>query len=117
MDGIFYLTGMLNENTAELVFTPDAVIEKIAIVEELVHAAPAIEGWKFTALKPATDIANLGIRMAGFDFESKNMNFYSIDYPEYPDEIEIVIVHDDFDKVNENTIINGCYITLKIIGD
>jgi len=47
-DGYFYLTGMHDKNTIELVLTADGNIKNIAFVEELVHAAPKIDGWKFT---------------------------------------------------------------------
>lgn len=63
-DGFFFLAGMLDENTAELVITPDGAVKNIVFAEELVAAAPVIPGWKFTALKPALDIANVRI-----DFE------------------------------------------------
>src|SRR4051812_1581847 len=52
-DGFWYLTGMYDDNAAELVITADGTIKNIVFVEELVLAAPNIEGWKFTALKPS----------------------------------------------------------------
>src|SRR5687767_6937132 len=51
-DGFFYLTGMFDDHTAELVFTADGAIKNFVFIEELVHTAPTIKGWKFTALKP-----------------------------------------------------------------
>lgn len=63
-DGYFYLTGMFDDNTAELVFTPDGNRKNIIFFEELVSSAPSIPNWKFTALKPALDIENINIRMA-----------------------------------------------------
>ena len=41
-DGFYYLTGMANGTTAELVFTADGAIKNIAFVEALVKAAPKI---------------------------------------------------------------------------
>lgn len=35
-DGFFYLTGMLDDNTAELILTADGTIKNIVFVEELV---------------------------------------------------------------------------------
>jgi hypothetical protein len=58
-DGFFFLTGMLDDNTAELVLTADGNIKNIVFVEELVAAAPQIDDWKFTALKPALDIKDV----------------------------------------------------------
>lgn len=62
-DGFFYLTGMFDDNTVELILTPDGTIKNIVFVEELVASAPKISGWKFTALKPALDIENVNINM------------------------------------------------------
>ena len=111
-DGFFYLTGMYDNETAELVITPDGIIKNIVFVEELVNAAPPIQGWKFTALKPALDIKDVSIHMAGYKFSDDNLNFYSNDNADYPDEIEIIIVHDDFSEENKSTITNGTYIFL-----
>ena len=52
---IYFLAGMFDEHTAELILTPDGAIRNIFLVEELVDSAPEINGWKFTALKPATN--------------------------------------------------------------
>ncbi|MBE8712145.1 DUF695 domain-containing protein [Sphingobacterium hungaricum] len=111
-DGYFYLTGMLDENTVDLVFTADGNTKNIVFIEELVEQAPKIEGWKFTANKPATNIDHIGIRMGGYTFDSSNLFFYSNDYPEYPDEIDISIIHDDRTEENKEAIGNGTYIFL-----
>jgi len=111
-DGFWYLAGMYDDNTSELVITPDGTIKNIAFVEELVQAAPKMTNWKFTALKPALDLENVRIDMAGYTFDSENLSFYSIDHKNYPDEIEIVIVHNDYNEQDESTIINGTYIFL-----
>lgn len=111
-DGFFYMVGMLDNNTAELVLTPDGIINNIVFVEELVDAAPAIPNWKFTALKPALDIENIGIKMDGYKFDGENLSFYVIDHPNYPDEIDIVIVHNDYNEEDKSTIINGTFIFL-----
>lgn len=111
-EGFFFLTGMYDENTVELVFTPDGNIKNIVFVEELVRTAPSIPGWKFTALKPAVDIDGLSISMSGFEFDKKNLFFFSNDHSEYPDEIDITLVHQGFDEKDEKTITNGSYIFL-----
>ncbi len=111
-DGYFYLTGMLDDNTAELVLTPDGIVKNIVFVEELVKSAPTISNWKFTALKPALDIENVRIEMAGYSFDSENLSFYSIDNNNYPDEVDIVIVHNDYKEEDKSTITNGTFIFL-----
>ncbi len=111
-EGYFFLAGMLNDDTAELILTADGNVKNLVFVEELVEAAPNITGWKFKAHKPAIDIENVSIRMGGYKFESENLSFYPNEYSEYPDEIAITIVHDDYNEENKNTIINGSYIFL-----
>ncbi len=111
-DGFWYLAGMYDDNISELVLTPDGVIKNIVFVEELVQAAPKMVDWKFTALKPAIDIKNVRIKMADYIFDKENLSFYSIDHKNYPDEIDIVVVHNDYNERDESTIINGTYIFL-----
>jgi hypothetical protein len=111
-EGYFYLTGMYDDNTAELVLTADGNAKNIVFVEELVEQAPIINGWKFTALKPAMHIKNVSINMAGYKFDGDNIFFYSNDYEEYPDEIDICVIHNDLTEENRSQIANGTYISL-----
>ena len=111
-DGFFYLTGMFDDNTVELVLTADGNTRNIVFIEELVEQAPKIYGWKFTALKPAMDIENVVINMAGYKFDSENLFFYSNDYAEYPDEVDICVVHNEMTEENKQRIGNGTYIFL-----
>jgi hypothetical protein len=111
-DGYFFTAGMVDKNTAELKFTVEGVIKHIVFAEELVAAAPAIEGWRFTALKPELNMNDLILTMGECDFNDKNISFYSTEYPEYPDEIDITIVHHDLTKENKDTIVKGTYIFL-----
>ncbi|MFN4027897.1 MAG: DUF695 domain-containing protein [Flavobacterium sp.] len=111
-DGYFYLTGMYDDNTVELVLTADGNTKNIVFIEELVEQAPKINGWKFTALKPAMDIENVAINMAGYKFDSDNLFFYSNDYADYPDEIDICVIHNDRTEENKKQIGNGIYIFL-----
>lgn len=110
--GFYYLTGMYNNETVELVITADGAIKNIVFVEELIQAAPKIDGWKFTALKPALDIKDISIEMADYKFNYKNLNFYSNHSDNFPDEIDITIIYKDLTEENKLTIINGVYIFL-----
>jgi Family of unknown function (DUF695) len=112
MEGIYYLTGMYDDQTAELIFTAEGNVKLIPFVEDLVSAAPPMERWKFTALKPALDIEDVSIQMAGHQFDEKNIRFYSNDHPAYPDEIDIAVLHEDLDEENRSKMINGVYIFL-----
>lgn len=111
-DGYFYLTGMYDENTVELVLTADGNTKNIVFIEELVEQAPKINGWKFTALKPALEIENVAINMAGYKFDSNNLFFYSNDHSDYPDEIDVTVIHNDRTEENKQQIGNGTYIFL-----
>lgn len=111
-DGHYYVTGMYDDNTVELVLTADGTIKNIVFVEELVEAAPKIEGWKFTALKPSLKIEDVTIKMGGIEFSSENLFFYSNEFPNYPDEIDLCIIHNDMTDDNRQQIINGTYIFL-----
>lgn len=109
---IYFLAGMIDDQTVELVLTPDGVIRNIYIIEELVNTAPNIEGWKFTALKPAVDIKNVGIRFDNLELNADNLKFYPIIHKGYPDEIDLTIVYDDFVEDKKEFITNGVYIFL-----
>jgi uncharacterized protein DUF695 len=111
-EGFLYLTGMYNDNTVELIFTADGGTKNIVFVEELVNAAPVMNGWKITSLKPELDIANVNIEMNGYKFSNDNIKFYSEDNFNYPDEIEITFVHNDLDEYNKEDILNGIYVLL-----
>lgn len=111
-EGYYYVTGMYDDNTVELVLTADGTIKNIVFIEELVEAAPKIEGWKFTALKPSLKIEDVTIKMGGIEFSSENLFFYSNELPNYPDEIDVCIIHNDMTDDNRQQIINGTYIFL-----
>ena len=111
-EGFFYLTGMYDDHTVELVLTADGTVKNLVFVEELVEVAPEINGWRFTALNPALPIEDVGIRMADYTFSSETMWFYPNVHSEYPDEIDVTIVHDALDETNKDMITNGIYIFL-----
>ncbi|MGK0389757.1 MAG: hypothetical protein ACI94Y_002502 [Maribacter sp.] len=111
-DGFFFLAGMPDDNTVELIMTPDGNIRNIVFIEQLIKAAPSINGWIFTALKPASDISDFELEMANYKFNKDNLFFYSTEYDDYPDEIEITIVYEDFNEKDKAGIINGIYIFL-----
>ena len=111
-EGIYFLTGMFNDRIAELVFSAEGEVKNMVFVEDLVLHAPNIEGWLFKPLKPALDIVNVNIAMGGYAFNSDNLSFYANDHAEYPDEIDITVVHNDYDDSNKATITNGTFVFL-----
>lgn len=111
-NGIYFLTGMLDDITVELILTPDGAVRNIYAIEELVNAAPQIKGWKITALKPASDIQDIGIDYEGFKFNKDNLKFYPNIHDGYPDEIDLTVIYDDFVEEKKQVITNGVYIFL-----
>ncbi|WP_298115121.1 DUF695 domain-containing protein [Flavobacterium sp.] len=111
-EGYFFVSGMFNDETAELVLTADGNVKNINFVEELVNAAPKIEGWKITAHKEPMDIENIEIKMGNYIFNSENIFFYSNDFKEYPDEIDISVIHNELNDINKEQVGNGTYIFL-----
>lgn len=111
-DGIYFLAGMSMDNVAELVFTPDGVIKNIAFIEELVQAAPILDNWQFVALKSEIAIENLGITMANCTFNSENISFYPIEHQNQPDEVDIVIVHHQYNEEDHSVLVNGSFVFL-----
>lgn len=111
-DDFYCVTGMAEDDTAELIITTDGTVKDFVFAEEFIAEAPAIKGWRFTALKPPCDIESMGIKMSGYDFDDSNINFYSNDHAEYPDEIDITLVHKDYTEENKETITSGSLIYL-----
>jgi hypothetical protein len=117
-EGFYFVTGMDKTQTAELIFTAEGRVVNIAAVEDLVGAAPKIEGWKFTAHKPALAIEDVNINMSGQLFNKENISFYYNEAADFPDEIDITLVHQDFTEENKNLIGSGTFIFLdNLLGE
>lgn len=111
-DGIYYLSGMYDENTAELILTPEAVIKNIAIVEELVKQAPALPNWRFTALKPEMTLEN-GIQTENLKFDKDNLFFYDNSTTDNaPDLIDLALVYADYKEELKDEITMGTFLYL-----
>jgi hypothetical protein len=110
--GIYFLTGMFDDQTAELILTPDGVIKNIYPIEELIDAAPQIDGWRITSLKPASDVKDVSIKYEGFEFNKDNLKFYPNNHEGSPDEIDLTIVYDEFVEEKKAIIVSGTYIFL-----
>jgi hypothetical protein len=50
--------------------------------------------------------------MSGYRFDKDSLFFYSNDQPSYPDEIDLTVVHRDYQEADEDSITNGVYIFL-----
>ncbi|WP_160135949.1 DUF695 domain-containing protein [Chryseobacterium sp. c4a] len=109
--GYYFLTGMCDDSTVELVLTADGEVRNIVFIEELIAAAPTLDHWKFTALKPEKNIDNVGVEMGDYSFSKDNIFFYSKEQEEYPDEIDLVFVYDG-NAENKDAITTGVCIFL-----
>lgn len=111
--GFFCLAGMQSDDTAELIITADGNIKNIVFVEEFIQAAPKIEGWVFTALKPAENIEEFKIDFRNHEFSEENIHFYPLDDSNFDDEISIVFIHDDLTESNSEIVKHGVYIFIE----
>lgn len=112
-EGIFFLTGMFNKETVELVLTADGFIKRIPYIEDLVSAAPNIQGWKFTALKPPMDAEGFTIDFAGNIFSNESLSFYANEHSDTPDKIDLLVVHKDYVEADNSNFVKGTDIFLE----
>lgn len=111
-EGYLLLVGM-DDGKIEIVFTADGLVSNFVFVEELVAAAPQLPDWKFTALKPSLVVNDLGIEMGKYTFSHETLAFYANEQPEYPDEIDIVLVYDEFEEADKAEVFNGAFLLLE----
>lgn len=112
-EGLYFQAGMADDHTAELIISAEGAIENIVFAEELVAAAPALAGWKLTALKEAVpNIEDIVIHMADYEFRASNIHFYPDDEAAYPDEIAITVTHANLTEENHAAVENGTLIFL-----
>jgi hypothetical protein len=110
-EGFYFLAGMYDGSTAELIITVDGEIKDIVFAEEIIAASPTLDHWKFTALKQEMDSAS-GIKIDGYEFTSENIFFYANEKNEYPDEIDITFVYENLNAENKESILRGLGVFL-----
>ncbi len=110
---IFFLVGISGQHEFELILTPDGNLKMVAFIERLVAAAPPLPRWRFIALKPGKQQEQIGLEMAGYRFDTDNLFFFPRVDPQFPDEIDLVIVHQDYTEADATTIANGSYLFLE----
>ncbi len=109
---INFLVGLDADGDAELIFTPDGILKYVIHAEDLASSAPAISNWKFKALKRAMKINGFGVKSGDFYFNSENIQFYPNNQDQYPDEINLVFVYDQYHVEAHQELLNGVYIFL-----
>jgi Family of unknown function (DUF695) len=110
---IYYLTGMMEDDKAELIFSTEGKIRLIVFIEELVAASPGLENWKFTALKPSSEKDTFEIKKEGKVFNSENISFYANEIEAYPDEIDLTLVYHDWDENDAESLKCGVALFLE----
>nr|WP_315025973.1 DUF695 domain-containing protein [uncultured Chryseobacterium sp.] len=116
-DGFYFLTGMSDNSTAELIITVDGELTNIAFAEEIIEAAPKISHWKFTALKPAMDIQKVIVNMGDYQFSKDNISFYSNELEDYQDEIDLVFVYHGNAENKEAVTTGVCIFLDNFLGE
>lgn len=110
----FYcLTGMLDDDTAELIITSDGLVKLFVFVEEFVQSAPIIPGWKVSALKPPTDIKSFSLETNGYSFSSSNIQFCYNEDETYPDEMDISFIYEHYTEENKEAVTHGCLLFVQ----
>ncbi len=111
-DCFYFLAGMADKDTAELILTAEGNIRNIPFLEALVAAAPDLPHWKFTLLKPSLDIQDINIEMEGYPFNKDTLSFYANEDPQLPDEINITVIYKGYKEKDKDIISNGSYLFL-----
>ena len=109
-EGIYFVTGMYDEQTAELIFTADGNVNHFVFVEELVGHAPVLNGWRFTAHKPGVAVDDIVIEMDGVRYDSSSLFFFATLNSEYPDEIDLTFLHSGLTSEQLKDRGNGIFI-------
>ena len=109
-DGIFFLVGMLDDETVDMIFTADGIPKNIAFIEELVDAAPGISGWEFKSSKPAT--SGFVTEMGGVKLDENSLSFYPNDDEDKPDLVNVTLVHEAFDGPSAQQAKQGAFMFL-----
>lgn len=111
-DGIFLLVGM-HGDAVDLIFTAEGDVRNFVFVEQLVAAAPPLEGWMFQALKPSVPLEKFGVSMNGFTIDASNLFFYAEEDANLPDLIDIRVVYTELRAENREACIPGVFIFLE----
>lgn len=113
-EGAFLLTGMMDENKAEIVFTAEGNLLNFPYISEIVDSSPELENWQFTAFKPSMDFPDFGINMGTKSFSTDNIKFYPNIDSNYPDQIDIKLVFtEEYGEEEKELIENGTFIFVE----
>jgi hypothetical protein len=106
------LAGPYDDKQFELIITADGEIAQFTKVEELVASAPSFDDWIITAHKPAVGLDKISTSIYGYDFSADTMQFHPKVEAEYPDEVNIILVHKDYSEQDQKEFQTGALIFL-----
>jgi Family of unknown function (DUF695) len=106
--------GKASEHKADLVITPEGDIKNFVFTEELINTAPILPNWIFTHLKQPV-FSGVSIKMGGYVFNKETVGFYYEMDKNYPDEINITLLHKNYDDDDKNTIVTGCRVLIETV--
>ena len=110
--GLVYEISIPEEGQKELVISADGLRRLIPYVEDLVRAAPLIEGWKITAFRPRMDdYATFTLRYGERDFDPQSLWCYSRVVDGH---FDLIIYHPDYSPEARNILVNGTYVLLDM---
>lgn len=110
----YYLHFNIQEKkTYELIISANSNIKNIVFVEELIASAPKLKGWKFTALKPAAYSKNYQVEAQDFLLNETTLFFQENIRTDYPDLIDISIIHTALSNTDETISPNSLKHFLK----
>ncbi|MGH1436367.1 MAG: DUF695 domain-containing protein [Lewinella sp.] len=111
-EGFHLLTGMPDEEVVELIFSANGDLKNMVFIDEIIAAAPELDRWKFIALRQTMDLETKGISLGEHTFTKENISFYEAEDAEYPDEVNIVLVHEALTEEIREVITHGTYLFL-----
>lgn len=112
-NGYYVLVGMIEDDLAELIITADGDVRVIPFIEQLVAAAPSLSNWKMTALKPPSPLENFAVNFSQGSLSADTLHFIFKEENQYPDLLNIDIVHDEITDLNRGLFEQGIFIYLE----
>jgi len=109
--GLRVLVGVMNE-MIDLTITADGNVKVIVFAEELASAAPEIDGWRISALKPPEPMDRLYLEMRDLIFDIHKLSFYSNEPEGYPDMVDITVVYSERNEKNAQVVETGVFVFL-----
>ena len=110
-EGLWFQIGMDPDGTHELVITAEGNEEFFADVEDLVAAAPAIEGWRVTAFKQAQGFG-FSVGYNGVSVDPKQAWFLPLGSESRPEDLGLLIAVPGYDQEWAEEYLFACYILL-----